>query len=303
MGAGGEKQRNEKKAIQRYDDKLLYEWHVYLVERELAPSTVRRYECEVQRLRSWLADRSRNASYGLANIRKGTILEFRSWLTETLSPSGANVAVAAINSLWMFMGRPELRIKGPRMQVGYLRPLDSNLSYAEYLHLVKAADELLDPRVSLVLQSLCSAGLRVSELSFLTAEALDEGVAWVANKGKVRQVILPRELCELLRNYCDRVGLREGPIFLGKAGGPIARTTVWRWMKLAAALAEIPDEKVYPHNLRHLFATRYYEGYRDLDAVSDALGHSKLETTRIYIASTSAERRGQIESLGLVVRK
>lgn len=303
MVCNGEIQRDENEPIRKRDDELLHEWHSYLVERELAPSTIRRYECEVQRFRSWLAGDPFSATCGLAGIRKGAVLDYRSRLINSLSPSGANVAVVAINSLWEFMGKPELKVKGPRIQTKNLRPLNSNLTYAEYLRLVEVADGLSDPRISLVLQSLCSTGLRVSELSYLTVETLDKGVMWVSNKGKARQVVLPRELCGLLRGYCRRLGLREGPIFVGNTGRPITRTTVWRWLKSVAALAEISDEKVYPHNLRHLFATRYFENYRDLDAVSVALGHSRLETTRIYIALTSVERRDQIESLGLVARK
>lgn len=294
---------NTNGAIGLNDESLLRSWRSYLVERELAPATITRYECELQRLRLWLDGRGDRGRNGLSGVSKETLLEYRRWLISSLSPSGANVAIAAVNSLWTSLGKTELKVKGPRVQARGLRPLDSNLAYAEYKRLVAAAESLDDPRASLAIQSLCAAGLRVSELPFLTVEAAGNGVMWVSNKGKIRQVVLPRELCAMLEDYCARVGLKEGPIFAGKAGKPIARTTIWRWMKAAAALAKIPDSKVYPHNLRHLFAARYYESYCDLDAVSDALGHSKLETTRIYIAATSVERRGQIESLDLVIHK
>lgn len=289
------------------DDDLLSGWHAWMLERELAPSTMARYEREARRFCLWLENRG-GAGVGigatnLANAAKEDLVAYKGWLVDAFSPSGANVAVAALNSLCTFMGRADLRLKAPRIQASGIRPQSSHLDYEEYERLVRAAEALDDGCAALVVQALCSAGLRVSELSYLTVEAAQEGSMWVANKGKMRQVILPSNLSVLILEHCRGAGLASGPVFVGKSGAPLGRTTIWRWIKAAAALAGIPQKKAYPHNLRHLFALRYYENYRDLNAVSDALGHSKLETTRIYLATTAAERRAQIESLGLVCGK
>ncbi len=284
------------------DSGISAKWRAYMVDRESSSSTIERYQREIRRFYLWLDETGIEEGEGLSLLSKESVLAFRAKLAETQSPSGVNVAVAAVNSLFKMLNRDDLRIKGVRMQARGSRSSRLNLTYEEYKCLIRAAEKMGDMRMALIFQSLCSMGLRVSELSFLRVDALERGSVWVSNKGKTRLAYIPDSLALLLKRYCYRKGIQEGPIFVGADATALSRTTIWRGMKSVAKAAGITQEKVYPHNLRHLFALRYYERYRDLDAVSDALGHSRLETTRVYIATFDTERRRQIDSLGLVVQ-
>lgn len=277
-------------------------WRAYMIDRESSSSTIERYQREIRRFYLWLDETGIEEGEDLSLLRKESVLAFRAKLAETQSPSGVNVAVAAVNSLFRMLNRDDLHIKGVRMRACRARSTRLNLTYEEYKCLVRAAEKMGDTRMALIFQSLCSMGLRVSELSYLRVDTLERGSVWISNKGKARLAYIPDNLAILLTRYCYRKGIKEGPIFVGADAAALSRTTIWRGMKSAARAAGIAQEKAYPHNLRHLFALRYYERYRDLDAVSYALGHSRLETTRVYIAISDIERRRQIGSLGLVIR-
>lgn len=294
--------QNIRTRVQALDFDMLTEWRAYMLDRESSSSTIERYQREIRRFYHCLFEAGIEPGEAFSLLRKEDVLAFRAKLAEVRSPSGVNVAVAALNSLFRVLGRDDLCVKGVRIQACGARSPKVNLTYEEYKCLVKAAERVGDMRMALIFQSLCSIGLRVSELSCLKFEALEIGSIWVSNKGKTRMAYIPDELSILLSRYCYQKGIQEGSIFVGTEGAPLSRATIWRGMKSAAKEAGIAQEKAYPHNLRHLFALRYYEKYRDLDAVSDALGHSRLETTRVYIATTDVERRRQISSLGLVVQ-
>lgn len=284
------------------DSGVSAKWRAYMVDRESSSSTIERYQREIRRFYLWLDETGIEDGEDLSLLSKESVLAFRAKLAEAQSPSGVNVAVAAVNSLFTVLNRDDLHIKGVRMQARRARSSRLNLTYEEYKCLVRTAEKMGDMRMALIFQSLCSMGLRVSELSYLRVDALERGSVWISNKGKTRLAYIPDSLALLLTRYCYRKGIQEGPIFVGADAVALSRTTIWRGMKLAAKAAGIAQEKAYPHNLRHLFALRYYERYRDLDAVSDALGHSRLETTRMYIATFDIERQRQIDSLGLVIQ-
>lgn len=274
-------------------DELVELWGGELVERELAPSTVEKYVREGRRLRAWLG--------GDGAVDRLRTLEYKSWLASRYAPSTVNVALAAINDLLAFCGAGGLRLRNLRVQPVSYRSMERNLKLDEYRRMVRAAYELGDERMALAIQTLCSCGLRVNELGCVTVAAVEIQEARVNNKGKVRRVILPDALCETLRAYALRHGIREGPVFVTRSGGPISRTTIWRGMKRLAGVAGVLPSKAYPHNLRHLFALVHYGRYRDLNVLSEMLGHARVETTRIYVATTGQERSAQVNSLGLFV--
>ena len=302
MACSNTRMPNVQTAVQTIDPDMLAKWHAYMIGRESSSSTIERYQREIRHFCLWLNEMGIESGDGLSLLSKECVLAFRAGLAETRSPSGVNVAVAAVNSLLKAMNRDGLCVKGIRVQPHGTCSSKLNLTFKEYVCLVKAAEKMGDTRMALIFQSLCSMGLRVSELSYLRAETLNMGSIWVSNKGKTRLVYIPDGLAGLLTRWCRQKGIQEGPVFVGTDAVALSRTTIWRGMKSAAKAAGIAREKAYPHNLRHLFASRYYERYRDLDAVSDALGHSRLETTRTYIDTTDDERRRQISSLGLVMQ-
>lgn len=277
----------------RLTDELVELWRGELVERELAPSTVEKYVREGRRLRAWLGDDEA--------VDRRRVLAYKSWLVSCYAPSTVNAALAAVNDLLAFCGGRGLRLRNLRVQPVSYRSMEHDLTLDEYRRMVCTAYELGDERMALVVQALCSCGLRVSELGCMTVAAVEMREARVNNKGKARRVILPDVLCETLRAYALRRGIREGPVFVTRSGGPISRTTIWRGMKRLAGVAGVLPSKAYPHNLRHLFALVHYGRYRDLNVLSEMLGHAWVETTRIYVATTGRERSAQVNSLGLFV--
>ena len=274
----------------------------YLVGRELAPATVEKYAREAERFVAHVCQGEYAATPSvaqpialpLASLTKRAVLGYKGWLTERFAPATVNAALAATNKYLTFVGRSDLRV-----QPAAFRLPERDLTRADYERLLAAARQAGDERMLLVLQTVCSTGMRVSELRYVTLEAVRERSAVVSNKGKVRRVWLPDQLCEGLLAYAGRRNVANGPVLLSSAGQPIERTYVWRHMKALARHAGVDERKAYPHNLRHLFALTYYDAYRDLDALSEILGHARVETTRIYVATTGAERQRQISSLEL----
>lgn len=271
------------------------EWfRALLVERELSPRTVEKYVREVRRLLLYL-DRSGGT------LSKASLVAYKAWLVGAFAPSTVNVAIAAINGYLANAGMEGLCLRRLRVQSDRFRRPEQELTRRDYRRLLHAARQARDRRALLLLQTLCSTGIRVSELRFVTVAAAKSHVATVENKGKVRSVWIPPSLCEQLLAYACDAGVQRGPVLRTSAGRPLDRTCVWRTMKRLAHLAGVGESKVYPHNLRHLFALSYYEAYHDIDALSEILGHSRVETTRVYVATTGLERERQISSLGLLV--
>lgn len=186
------------------------------------------------------------------------------------------------------------------MQRRIFRPAQRQLSRREYARLLAAARQRGDAWVGLLLETLCSTGIRVSELCAITAEAVQKGRAEIRLKGKVRVILLPGELCRRLQGYIRRTGVCTGPVFCTRTGAPLSRQRVWRLMKSLCAAARVLPGKVFPHNLRHLFATAFYAASRDIARLADVLGHSSLETTRIYLATAGEEHRRTINRLRLL---
>ena len=208
--------------------------------------------------------------------------------------------LASLNSLFAFLGWNDCRIKAVKLQRQTYCPRERTLTRAEYMRLCNAARQQHNRRLSLMLQTICGTGIRVSELPYITVEAARAGQATVSLKGKTRSVFLIKELQKKLLSYAAQQNITSGPIFITRTGKPVSRTTVWRQMKSLCQTAGVNPKKVFPHNLRHLFARCFYRACRDVAKLADVLGHSSIETTRIYLVSTGAEHARTLDMLRLV---
>lgn len=275
----------------RITDKLIKGYIEFLKEQEKSMSTIKSYQRELFSLQIYLDD-----SY----ITKEKLIGYKSVISTQYTPSSCNVAIAAINSFLRYVGREDLFVRPLKVQKQIFESKDKELTKKEYEKLIKAATINGDERTALAIQTICATGIRVSELQFITAEALKNGQARVNNKGKNRVVFIPRSLCTLLKKYVVNLNIKSGPIFITKNGRPLDRSNLWKAMKRLCEIAGVKPTKVYPHNLRHLFARTYYTQQKDISRLADILGHSNINTTRIYTRESGAVHARQIEGLGLV---
>ena len=209
--------------------------------------------------------------------------------------------LAAVNSFLGFVGRGDLKVKLLKVQKAvYSRP-EREMTEKEYEGLVRTAKRLGDLRMSMLLQTIGSTGIRISELKFITVESLETGRAEIYNKGKSRVVLLPVELTRLLKKYCRKAGIRIGSIFITRQGNPLDRSNVSKKMKQLARAAGVDAAKVFPHNFRHLFARTFYNIEKDVVRLMDLLGHSSISTTRIYTMTTEEQPRRQMSRMKLVL--
>ena len=213
------------------------------------------------------------------------------------APTSVNSIISSLNSFFTFIEKQELKIKSVRLQRQIFSIEQRDLTKQEYKRLIASADE----RLALLMQTICVTGIRVSELEFITVEAIEEERANVSCKGKIRTVILPEKLCKMLLKYTNQEGILSGCVFRSRNGNPLNRSNIWTDMKKLCNKVGIPREKVFPHNLRHLFAKTYYSTQRDIVRLADILGHSNVNTTRIYTMDLCETQRKSIESLGLLV--
>ena len=272
-------------------DKLLKMYIQYLREQERSESTIKSYQRELMSLQLYLDERP---------ITKDILLAYKTMLTSQYSPSTCNVTISALNSYLKYIGRPDLMIKPLKIQRQIYEPAEKELTRKEYDKLIRAANINGQERLSLIMQTICSTGIRVSELQYVTVEAIKEGKTIATNKGKSRIVFIPAPLQKLLKKYVVNSNITSGPIFITRSGKPLDRSNLWKDMKQLCSIAKVNPEKVYPHNLRHLFARTYYTQYKDLSRLSDILGHSNVCTTRIYTKESGAIHAKQIAALGLV---
>ena len=203
--------------------------------------------------------------------------------------------LASINSLFSFLGWHDLKVKSLKLQQQVFCPEEKELTKAEYARLCRAAERKHNERLNLILQTICGTGIRVSELQYITVEAVKQGEAVVNCKAKTRSVFIVKELKQKLQN------IKSGMIFVTRTGKPISRTNIWREMKALCEEASVNPQKVFPHNLRHLFARVFYGIEKDIAKLADILGHSSINTTRIYIISTGTEHRQRMENMQLII--
>ncbi len=279
--------------LRSYQIRSVEEYEAFLRERELAPATVEKYTRFVNRFIAFLSNEGRV-------LDKASVLDFKATLIKEYAPATVNVGIAAINSYLMCCGAFELRAKRLRVQADEFRSATRNLTKGEYQKLVRAATKCGYERDALLVQAIGSTGVRVSEVQAITVEAAREQVAVIANKGKVRRVWLPEELCRRIARFARKHRITSGPVFVSKTGKPLDRTRIWRVLKALSQRAGVDAQKVFPHNLRHLFATVFYRKHNDIDSLSAVLGHTRVETTRLYLAADVARRKKQVSCLNLL---
>ena len=216
------------------------------------------------------------------------------------APTTINSMLAAVNTFLHFLGREDCRVKFLKVQRKLFREPQRELSREEYHRLQETTAALGRERLALVMETISATGIRVSELQYITIEALRRGRAEIALKGKIRTILLPGKLCRKLQKYARKNKIASGEVFLTRSGKPIQRRQVWAEMKRLCERAGVAESKVFPHNLRHLFATAFYKSCKDIARLADVLGHSSIETTRIYLLTTGQEHRRAIERLGFV---
>ena len=263
-------------------------YKAHLLREEKSPLTVEKYLRDVMKFTAWLGERS---------VTKENTLAYKTMLAEKYAVSSVNSMLSALNSWLAFTGRIDCRVKFIKQQRRMFSHADKELTREEYERLVRAAGA--NPRLQLLLQTICSTGIRVSEHRFITVEAAKRGYAQVRLKGKVRTVFLPRDLCRCLLRYAKKRHIAAGAIFVTKSGRPLARFYIWAEMKKLCAAAHVEREKVFPHNLRHLFARTYYSMEKDIARLADILGHSSINTTRVYTMESGTVHRRQIEKMRL----
>ena len=277
----------------KWGEKALHQYLTHLREAERAPATIQKYERAIRSFSAW-------ASANGMGITKETVIRYKEYLLERRAASGVNGELAALNGFFVYMEWHDCRVRPVRVQRrGYCDP-EKELSREEYFRLVNAAKQHKNERLALLIQTICSTGIRVSEVSYLTVDALCRGQMEVRNKGKSRMVLLPGALCEKLRRYFEKRGILRGNVFVTRTGRPLNRSNIWSMMKALCGAARVDARKVFPHNLRHLFARCFYQIQHDLEHLATILGHSNINTTRIYTQTSGAEHRRQLEQLHLL---
>lgn len=263
----------------------------YLILEERSAATVEKY---IRDVRAFVA-------YAVGDISKETVIAYKKHLQTNYAVRSVNSMLASINSLFAFLGWFDLKVKALKLQQQVYCPEEKELTKAEYARLCRAAQRRHNERLNLILQTICGTGIRVSELQFITVEAAKCGEAVARCKGKIRGVFIVRELRQKLLRYAAEKNIKNGMIFVTRTGKPISRTNIWREMKSLCEEADVNPQKVFPHNLRHLFARVFYGIEKDIAKLADILGHNSINTTRIYIISTGTEHRRRMEHMHLIL--
>ena len=277
---------------QRITDRMLNAFETMLKEDEKSKHTVEKYMRDVRCFQCFAKERG---------IDKALTIEYKAFLEKEYATVSANSMIAALNSFLRFNGWDECCIKQFKVQKKTYCSENDELTKAEYLSLVRTADNKRNERLSLLIQTICGTGIRVSEVSFITVEAAKQGEAMVSCKGKRRTVFIVSALRKKLLRYAKEHDIRSGMIFVTKSGNAMNRSNIWREMKELCKQAGVSPNKVFPHNLRHLFARTFYGIEKDIAKLADILGHSNINTTRIYIISTGAEHKHRMESMRLIL--
>ena len=264
----------------------------FLTESEYSPATIARYRHDILLLLDY-------APEGIAD--KAQLNGFRTYLeTRGYSGTSINTMLGAVNKFLAFL-QSEWRLKYVKAPRRTFLPPDKELTQREYERMIRAAEAQGNTRLSLLVQTLCALGIRISELKAITVESLAVGEAQIQNKGKLRTILIPDALTKKLTAYCKERGILSGPVFVTRTGKPLDRSNVWKMLKKLAEAAKVLAKKVFPHNFRHLFARTHYAKFKDIVRLADVLGHSSIETTRIYTARSGKEERRQLGQLRLVL--
>ena len=274
-------------------EEKLAAFEAYLRKEEHEKATIEKYIRNVQFFARWLEGKA---------VTKETVAAWKSFLQkEKYAPGTINAKLSSLNSFFCFAHLEKFRVKFLHIQRPMFREDSKDLLRAEYERLLRAARQTGDKRLELVMKTMGATGIRVSELAYITVEAARRGRTTIKLKGKIRVILLPEKLCRELLKYVKKCRIATGEIFLTKNGKSLSRRQIWREMKKLCRYAKVEDSKVYPHNLRHFFATMFYKATKDIVKLAEVLGHSSIGTTRIYLLTTGKEHARQISQLNLVI--
>ena len=271
-------------------EKMVENYLMFLRQEEKSESTQKQYERAVLKFLSFVNGRE---------LTKLVVIEYKQHLNENYKVTSANAMIAAVNSFLQYIGRGEITVNSFKVQKQMFVSEEKMIKKSEYLNLVKVAMRKGNKRLAALLETLGSTGIRDSELKYITIEAVKAGRSVIQLKGKTREILIPHTLCKKLIQYAKDIQIESGQIFITRNGKPLDRSNIWKMLKAVSKAARVLESKVFPHNFRHLFARMFYSVNKDIAKLADVLGHSSINTTRIYITSTDSEHRKIIDSLGL----
>ena len=278
--------------MRKITNELIQKFKAYLIDEEKSAATLDKYIRDITVFMHWSSDKE---------LCKSLVLEYKQEITEKYAPASVNSIISSLNSFFVYNEWYDLKVKSIKIQKQIFANKDKELTKSEYERLLKAAKSKNNQRLYYLMQTICSSGLRVSELKYVTTNAVRCGQATINCKGKMRIVILPEQLCKMLKDYIKENNIKSGSVFVSKNGKPLDRSNIWSDMKKLCESARVSKDKVFPHNLRHLFARTYYSLQKDVVRLADILGHSNVNTTRIYTMESGIVHRQQLQQLGLLL--
>lgn len=279
--------------MSEYLKKQMSDFYNCLILEEKEQSTIEKYLSEMQSFTLWLGERS---------ITKRVIFEWKEHLCQCdYQANTINAKISVLNKFLCFIGIPEYKLKYLKIQKKLFCSTEKELNKEEYRRLLKIAEQQGKTRLSLLIETICATGIRVSEVKYITIKAIQTGQVNISLKGKIRTILLPNKLCRKLIKYAKKQNITSGEIFLTRNNKVISRRQIWAEMKALCEKANVAHSKVFPHNLRHLFARTFYRACKDISKLADVLGHSNINTTRIYLISTGIEHKEKMEKLGLIL--
>ena len=277
--------------MRKITGELISDFKTYLINEEKSIATIEKYLRDITAFMLWL---------GVRSVEKNVVLEYKAVLIEKYAPASVNSILSSLNSFFNYNEWYDCQVKTMKLQKQIFSSEKKELTKAEYEKLLKAAQQKQNIKLFYLMQTICATGIRVSELKYITVDAVYRGEAAINCKGKMRIVLLPKQLCKMLKRYIKEQDIKQGSVFVSKYGRSLDRSNIWKLMKALCECAGVSKEKVFPHNLRHLFARTYYSMEKDVVRLADILGHSSVNTTRIYTIETSDVHRRQIQKLGLL---
>ena len=278
--------------MRKIEPKILQEFELYLRNEERSKATIEKYMRDIRCFVGFI---------GSTEVSKQSVVDYKNKLGNSYAVASANSMIAALNSFLRFCGWHDLCVKQFRVQRQAYCSEEKELTRAEYIRLLEAANKKHNERLNLIIQTICGTGIRVSELQYITVEALGKGEAVVNCKGKNRRIFIVPELKKKLLRYVKEQKISSGAVFITRNGKPVSRNNIWKEMKALCEQAHVAPSKVFPHNLRHLFARTFYGIEKDIAKLADILGHASINTTRIYIVTTGAEHKRKMEHMRLIV--
>lgn len=277
--------------MKKITEKIIAKFKEYLICEEKSQATIDKYIRDVIFFMNWLNGES---------VSKAMVLKYKQELTEKYAPASVNAALSSLNSFFIYNEWYDCKVKALKIQRQIFSNKDKELTKTEYEKLLTTAKNKKNERLYYLMQTICSTGIRVSELKAITVPAVKSGQTTINCKGKMRIVILPKQLCKMLKDYIKENNIKSGSVFVSRNGKPLDRSYIWKMLKALCETAGVSKDKVFPHNFRHLFARTYYSLQKDIVRLADILGHSSVNTTRIYTIETGEVHRRQIQKLGLL---